>query len=142
MKEFDNYQGNPRVFSAAFAKDVVAEKIKKGEYNTIIKNREGAMAADFNFWADHIFDWIKQDQQLPMTDDQYIYLENLLEEKTNLNPELEKTIRANLMAYTVAEASKVIAMILDPQLPIEYTDNLVKQRHIMQATADRARRDE
>jgi hypothetical protein len=134
----ENIQGHPRAFIASYAKDILNARIASGETSRDLVEAMHEWAEI----ADIIYSWTMKDQQEPMTDDQYIYIENLLEEKTNIDPKLLETIKANVKMYTVAEASKVIGMLLDPQLPMEYRDNLVQQRHIMQAVSQRAMRDE
>lgn len=106
-----NYSGNPRVFAAAWAKDILVAQMRvydDGEQDDWL---DEPMKDYYNDWADHIYDWVMQDQFKPMSDAQLIKIETLLR-LVKPDPERLKHIEAHLFKLNIKEASELIEELL------------------------------
>ena len=136
--DIENIQGHPRSFIASYAKDIVYANTKAGFYDN--KEDKGNPIVDYDFWADHIYEWVMQDVLGPMTDVQYQFIEDLMVQKKYIDEKVQ-AVKNNIRNFNVKQASEFIEMLLnDEELPPEYQEKW-RQMDIRKAVSSRTARD-
>lgn len=128
----ENYSGNPRVFAAAFAKDITVAMIENYEGVNIVKS--------FLNNAETIESWITEDPNDKISDDQITYIESLIS-TSKLNAKEYGWIDVSLLDFTKREANGIIALLKRWQKSPEERGNM-GQKEIMQALKRRTDRED
>lgn len=134
-------QGNPRAFAASYAKDIVVGF--KAIYDSSGGNQYKEICKSFDFFADHIHEWMIQDYKKPITDNQYSYIEDIITYVRRYSDREREYTLNKAKTMNVEQAKNLIEHLLGDDLPPEYKNGTTyRQGDIAKATKNRSQRDE